>query len=48
MAISSKKTQPKLFKNIWIPAGIFSSHYLLEHLANNWWKILIFKEKFGK
>jgi hypothetical protein len=32
MAISSKKTQPKLFKDVWITAGIFSSHYLLEHL----------------
>ncbi len=32
MAISSKKTQPKLIKDVWLPSGIFSSHYLLERL----------------
>jgi len=48
MAISSKKTQPALSKDVWITTGIFSNHYLLERLANNWWKILRFKENFGK
>lgn len=32
MAISSKKIQPSLLKDLWITAGIFSSHYLLERL----------------
>ncbi|MCL5238744.1 MAG: N-6 DNA methylase [Nitrospirae bacterium] len=32
MAISNKKTQPNLFKDVWITAGVFSSHYLLERL----------------
>ena len=32
MAISSKKTQPALFEDVWITSGIFSSHYLLERL----------------
>lgn len=32
MAISYKKTQPILLKDVWITSGIFSSHYLLERL----------------
>lgn len=32
MAMSDKKTQQDLFKNVWITAGIFSSHYLLERM----------------
>ncbi len=39
MAMSSKKTQPKLFKDVWITAGIFSSHYLLERLPQTGSKI---------
>jgi len=40
--------QQDLLRDVWITSGIFSNHYLLERLANNWWKILRFKEKFGK
>ena len=32
MAIASKKIQPSLLKDLWITAGIFSNHYLLERL----------------
>lgn len=32
MATSNKKTQPKLFEDVWITSGVFSSHYLLERL----------------
>ncbi len=32
MAISKEKAQPNLFKDVWITAGVFSSHYLLERL----------------
>lgn len=32
MATHNKKTEPTLFKDLWITSGIFSSHYLLERL----------------
>ncbi len=31
----------------WLPSGIFSSHYLLERLANQWWKVLRLRGKLG-
>lgn len=30
--MSNKKAQPSLLKDLWITAGVFSSHYLLERL----------------
>ncbi|MEK7846494.1 MAG: hypothetical protein AAB257_05980, partial [Nitrospinota bacterium] len=27
-----KKPQPVLFEDVWLTSGIFSNHYLLEHL----------------
>lgn len=37
--MSNKKTQPDLFKDVWITAGIFSSHYLLERLPQAGYKL---------
>lgn len=39
MAMSNKKAQPNLFKDLWITSGIFSSHYLLERLPQTGPKI---------
>jgi hypothetical protein len=39
VATFNKKTQPDLFKDVWIISGIFSSHYLLERLHHVGYKL---------
>jgi len=44
VVISDKKTQPDLFKDVWITAGVFLSHYLLERMPDEGIEIVEGKE----